>query len=107
DAPADAMSAGGEKVFPAPAYYIRLVQRIVSAFTLLTREGGLYKVDLRLRPNGDKGPLAASLESFAKYHAEDAWTWEHLALVRSRVIHGPSALADRIADVVRQELSRP
>jgi glutamate-ammonia-ligase adenylyltransferase len=107
DAPADAVSTGGAKSFPPPAYYIRLVQRIVSAFTLLTREGSLYKVDLRLRPNGDKGPLAASFESFAKYHTEDAWTWEHLALVRARLVTPAAGIGQKIGATVKSVLSRP
>ena len=75
DAAMDSHSTGGAKPLPAPAYYIRLAQRLITAFTLLTREGKLYDLDLRLRPNGDKGPLACSLEAFVKYQTDDAWTW--------------------------------
>ncbi len=96
DAPLDAMSEGGAKAFPAAPYFIRLAQRVTTAFTALTGEGLLYTVDLRLRPNGDKGPLATSLEAFAKYQTEDAWTWEHLALARARVVHGAPALTAAI-----------
>ncbi len=107
DAAVDAMSQGGAKSFPAAPYYIRLAQRITTAFTALTGEGALYTVDLRLRPNGDKGPLATSLEAFAKYQTEDAWTWEHLALVRARVVYGAAALAGAVENARALALSRP
>ncbi|MHB1206618.1 MAG: bifunctional [glutamine synthetase] adenylyltransferase/[glutamine synthetase]-adenylyl-L-tyrosine phosphorylase [Rhodospirillaceae bacterium] len=107
DAGADAASTGGPKSFPASPYYIRLAQRVTTAFTALTGEGSLYTVDLRLRPNGDKGPLATSFEAFAKYQTEDAWTWEHMALVRSRVVHGPALLAAGIEKVIANVLERP
>ena len=96
DAPMDAHSRGGPKALPAPAYFIRLVQRLITAFTLLTRQGKLYELDLRLRPDGDKGPLATSLAAFIKYQAESAWTWEHMALSRARVIFGPATLRRQI-----------
>jgi glutamate-ammonia-ligase adenylyltransferase len=63
----------------------------VTALTALTNEGALYEVDMRLRPSGRAGPLANSLEGFESYHAQSAWTWEHMALTRARVIHGRRA----------------
>jgi glutamate-ammonia-ligase adenylyltransferase len=107
DAPADAASAGGPRSLSAPAYYIRFTQRLVTALTALTREGMLYDVDLRLRPDGDKGPLACSLDGFAKYQRENAWTWEHLALTRARVVHAPPALRARLESVMDEVLRRP
>jgi glutamate-ammonia-ligase adenylyltransferase len=95
DAAMDSHSQGA-KPLPAPSYYIRLAQRFVTAFTLLTREGKLYAIDMRLRPNGDKGPLACSIEAFAKYQAEEAWTWEHMALTRTRVVYGQPETAAKI-----------
>ncbi len=100
DAALDVYSANGPRALPAPAYYIRLAQRIVSAFTSLTSEGKLYAVDMRLRPNGDKGPLATSLEAFAKYQAQDAWTWEHMALTRARVVLGDEPLKAKTEAVI-------
>ena len=50
---------------------------------------------MRLRPSGDAGPLASSLEAFRRYHDERAWTWEHMALTRARVVAGPAALRER------------
>ena len=62
---------------------------------------------MRLRPSGRAGPLANSLEGFESYHAQSAWTWEHMALTRARVIHGPAALVERLADIVKSTLCRP
>ena len=44
---------------------------------------------MRLRPTGNKGPVAVSLKSFADYHASESWTWEHMALTRARLVAGP------------------
>jgi glutamate-ammonia-ligase adenylyltransferase len=79
---------------------------MVTALTAVTNEGALYEVDMRLRPSGRAGPLANSLEGFAAYHAQSAWTWEHLALTRARVVHGPRALATELARIVRATLCR-
>ncbi|MSO73258.1 MAG: bifunctional [glutamine synthetase] adenylyltransferase/[glutamine synthetase]-adenylyl-L-tyrosine phosphorylase [Rhodospirillaceae bacterium] len=106
DASIDGHSAGGAKTLPAPAYFVRLTQRLIAAFTLLTREGTLYALDLRLRPTGETGPLACSLDAFEKYHAEDAWTWEHMALTRARTIYGPPALREKIEASIRSILAR-
>ncbi|WIM14287.1 MAG: [glutamine synthetase] adenylyltransferase/[glutamine synthetase]-adenylyl-L-tyrosine phosphorylase [Enhydrobacter sp.] len=106
DVPADLEASDGVQPLPPIQYYTRLSARIVTALTALTNEGALYEVDMRLRPSGHAGPLANSLEGFESYHAQSAWTWEHLALTRARVIHGPAALAERLADIVRTTLGR-
>ena len=106
DAPADAMSQGGPRALSAPVYYIRFTQRLVTALTLLTREGSLYSVDMRLRPDGEQGPLASSFESLAKYQRETAWTWEHLALTRARIVFAPPDLGSRLETVFDEVLSR-
>ena len=62
---------------------------------------------MRLRPTGNKGPVAVSLESFAAYHATESWTWEHMALTRGRLVAGPEALQARVADVIRRRLIEP
>ena len=79
----------------------------MTALTAHTNEGALYEVDMRLRPSGRAGPLANSLEGFESYHAQSAWTWEHMALTRARVIHGPPGLAERLSDIVKTTLCRP
>jgi glutamate-ammonia-ligase adenylyltransferase len=70
-------------------------------------EGILYKVDMRLRPSGRQGPVAVSLAAFRRYQAEEAWTWEHLALTRARVVAGPQALAGRVAAAIAEVLDAP
>ncbi len=64
----------------------RVSQRLISALTLLTREGRLYAVDTRLRPGGADGPLATALSAFDHYFETTAWTYEHMALTRARVV---------------------
>ncbi|MBC6497291.1 MAG: bifunctional [glutamine synthetase] adenylyltransferase/[glutamine synthetase]-adenylyl-L-tyrosine phosphorylase [Alphaproteobacteria bacterium GM7ARS4] len=84
--PLDARSQGGNtSLTPAP-YYNRLAQHLVQALSTRTSEGELYVIDATLRPSGEQGPLACSLEAFTKYQAKDAWCWEHMALTRARII---------------------
>ena len=97
----------GEKPLSATLYYTRLIQRLLSAITAPTREGALYDVDMRLRPSGNAGPLATSLEAFNRYQAESAWTWEHMALTRARVIAGPPGVRRKLEAVICDTLCRP
>jgi glutamate-ammonia-ligase adenylyltransferase len=87
-------------------YYARLAKRLIDALTVPTAEGTLYDVDMRLRPSGNKGPAAVSLESFMRYHASEAWTWERLALTRARVIAGPAQLRAQIERAIGSTLTR-
>ena len=107
DAPQDAESSDGEKPLPVSQYYTRLAQRFIAAVTAPTSEGKLYDIDMRLRPSGNAGPIATSLEAFGRYQRESAWTWEHMALTRARVIAGPAPLAARFMDAVRATLATP
>jgi glutamate-ammonia-ligase adenylyltransferase len=107
DIPSDLETSDGAQPLSPIQYYTRLSQKIVTALTAHTNEGALYEVDMRLRPSGRAGPLANSLEGFETYHAQSAWTWEHMALTRARVIHGPAALVGRLTDIVRTTLCRP
>ncbi|MGH8431284.1 MAG: bifunctional [glutamine synthetase] adenylyltransferase/[glutamine synthetase]-adenylyl-L-tyrosine phosphorylase, partial [Solimonas sp.] len=107
DIPPDLEASDGAQPLPPIQYYTRLSSKIVTALTAHTNEGTLYEVDMRLRPSGRAGPLANSLEGFESYHAQSAWTWEHLALSRARVIHGPAGLVERLAGIVRATLCRP
>jgi glutamate-ammonia-ligase adenylyltransferase len=88
-------------------YFARLVQRLIAALTAPTNHGVLYQVDMRLRPSGRSGPLATSIEAFASYQETEAWTWEHMALTRARVVSAPSPFAARIEAVIRAVLCRP
>jgi glutamate-ammonia-ligase adenylyltransferase len=106
DVPADAEASNGARPMPPSSYYGRITQRLVNALTALSPEGRLYEVDMRLRPSGRAGPLAASLDSFTRYHREDAWTWEYQALTRARPVAGPESLQARIEEVIREALTR-
>jgi glutamate-ammonia-ligase adenylyltransferase len=104
DAPDEAVSDGA-KSLPASMFYARLAQRLIGALTVPTAEGTLYEVDMRLRPTGNKGPVAVSLESFSRYHATESWTWERLALTRARVIAGSQELGNNVSAVIRAALT--
>jgi glutamate-ammonia-ligase adenylyltransferase len=97
----------GLKPLPAMLYYSRFTQRLISALSAGTGEGHLYEVDMRLRPSGNSGPVATSLPAFVDYQAKQAWTWEHMALTRARVISGPPALRERLAAVIAETLAKP
>jgi glutamate-ammonia-ligase adenylyltransferase len=85
-------------------YFARLTQRLVSAMTAQTNYGKLYDVDMRLRPSGRSGPVATSVAAFESYQRDEAWTWEHLALTRARVVSAPPDLAGRINAAIRSVL---
>ena len=102
----DATSDGPRPLTPGH-YYARLSQRLINALTVPTAAGPLYEVDMRLRPSGNKGPVAVSLERLRQYHAEEAWTWEHMALTRARVVTAPDDLKDKVEAVIRDVLTRP
>jgi glutamate-ammonia-ligase adenylyltransferase len=97
----------GPKSLPGTQYYTRFAQRLISALSAHTAEGALYQVDMRLRPSGNQGPVATRLSSFIDYQRGSAWTWEHLALTRARVITGPAALRKAINDTIAEVLARP
>lgn len=82
------VDSDGRRPLTASLYYNRLATRITGALSVPTAEGALYEVDTRLRPQGHQGPLAVSVASFAKYQREQAWTWEHMALCRARMVYG-------------------
>ncbi|MGE4218533.1 MAG: bifunctional [glutamine synthetase] adenylyltransferase/[glutamine synthetase]-adenylyl-L-tyrosine phosphorylase [Alphaproteobacteria bacterium] len=99
-------SDGARPLFPN-VYYMRASQRLVGGITAPTGEGMLYEVDTRLRPDGNKGPAAARLQGFARYYEDAAWTWEHMALTRARVVIAPPHLRTALEDVIRRTLTRP
>ncbi|MEJ0041030.1 MAG: hypothetical protein WDM81_01810 [Rhizomicrobium sp.] len=103
--PPDVEASDGPKPLAVIVYYARLAQRFIAALTALTAAGGLYEVDMRLRPTGNKGPVAVSLASFTRYHAEESWTWERMALTRARVVHAPSAFAAQVEATIRATLT--
>ena len=104
DAPMQAQS-DGPRPLDAGRWFARLAQRLVSLLGTVTAAGKLYEVDVRLRPDGAKGMLVSSLESFAAYQRERAWTWERQALVRARPIAGAPAVGAAFARIRAQTLA--
>jgi len=101
----DAANSDGDRPLPPGTYFARLSQRFINALTALTGEGRLYEVDMRLRPSGRAGPIAQTIEGFAKYQHESAWTWEHMALTRARVITGSVASHDKLNAILKNTLA--
>jgi len=93
----------GARSIDNAVFYTRLGQRMIHIMETRMSMGQLYEVDMRLRPSGESGMLVASLDGFASYQRESAWTWEHQALVRARFVAGDPGLAQRI-DAVREEI---
>ncbi|WP_087018880.1 bifunctional [glutamate--ammonia ligase]-adenylyl-L-tyrosine phosphorylase/[glutamate--ammonia-ligase] adenylyltransferase [Thaumasiovibrio subtropicus] len=83
----------GDKQIDSRQFYVRLAQRVVHLFSTRTTTGVLYEIDTRLRPSGASGLLVSTVEAFEEYQHQDAWTWEHQALVRTRMIYGDMPLA--------------
>ena len=106
EAPADGRSDGSRPLGPAD-YHNRLARRIVAALSVPTAAGPLYEVDTRLRPEGDKGMLAVSLDKFVAYQRGEAWTWEHMALCRARPVFGSAGARARLENSVRAILAEP
>ncbi|MDZ7841777.1 MAG: bifunctional [glutamate--ammonia ligase]-adenylyl-L-tyrosine phosphorylase/[glutamate--ammonia-ligase] adenylyltransferase [Gammaproteobacteria bacterium] len=99
-----AATTGGRRPVSNDQYFARLAQRITHVIATRTPSGVMYEIDHRLRPSGGSGPLVTSLQSFHSYQVERAWTWEHQALVRARVVTGPPALAEAFESVRREVL---
>jgi [glutamine synthetase] adenylyltransferase / [glutamine synthetase]-adenylyl-L-tyrosine phosphorylase len=97
----------GAKPLGAVHYYNRLAQRVIAGLSVPTAAGSLYDVDTRLRPSGAKGPLAISLTAFEKYQREDAWSWEHMALTRARVIYGTQSARRATQLIIETVLNLP
>ncbi len=102
-----ASASDGCRPLQGAQYFARLTQRLVAAVSAPTAEGMLYPVDFRLRPSGNSGPLATHIDGFAVYQAKDAWTWEHMALTRARVIAGDEKLVARARAEVAKIIARP
>ncbi|MCA1749478.1 MAG: glutamine-synthetase adenylyltransferase [Sphingomonadales bacterium] len=102
-----AAESDGEKPLGATQYYQRLAQRVTAALSVPTAAGALYEVDTRLRPSGNQGLLAVSVDSFEAYQRDSAWTWEHMALARARPVYGPPDVRARIGEIIADILDRP
>ena len=93
----------GEKQVPASQFYAKLAQRIMHIFNTRMSSGILYELDMRLRPSGNSGVLVVNIDTFAQYQREEAWTWEHQALVRARAIYGQKDIVEQF-NRIRQEI---
>jgi glutamate-ammonia-ligase adenylyltransferase len=96
--------SNGPKQLGATLYYNRLAQRLTAALSVATPAGPLYEIDTRLRPSGGQGPLVVTLDSFARYQHEDAWTWEHMALTRARPVFGSTEARTAVSTVIAEVL---
>ena len=106
DAPAGAAST--IKDWSADVFYVRFSQRLISALSAHTAEGGLYEVDMRLRPTGSKGPVSVRLSAFDDYYAREAETWEFMVLTRARVVWASDpAFGARVSAAIEAALRRP
>lgn len=96
----------GDKPVAIPVFYARLTQRLLHILTTLTPAGVLYDVDVRLRPDGASGLLVTTIQAFEEYQSNKAWTWEHQALARARVVAGDAALAEEFSRIRAHVLAR-
>ncbi|MEO1193400.1 MAG: bifunctional [glutamine synthetase] adenylyltransferase/[glutamine synthetase]-adenylyl-L-tyrosine phosphorylase [Pseudomonadota bacterium] len=107
DVPDGVEASDGERPLDPTTYFLRFSQRLVAAITAPTAEGPLYTIDMRLRPAGNAGPLASSLTAFSKYHRDEAWTWEHMALTRGRLLANDPDFACRCQQRLTALLTAP
>ena len=105
DHPETVTESRGGRAMPVSQWFVRAAHAYVAAVTAPGVDGPLYEVDMRLRPSGNKGPVAVSLVSFRRYHAESAWAWERMALTRARVVAGPPGLRARITAAIAEALA--
>ncbi|HVY98982.1 MAG TPA: bifunctional [glutamine synthetase] adenylyltransferase/[glutamine synthetase]-adenylyl-L-tyrosine phosphorylase [Dongiaceae bacterium] len=103
----DTLLSDGMKPLAPIQYFARLAQRFINSISAMTGEGGLFEVDMRLRPSGASGPIASGLQPFEKYQGTEAWTWEHMALTRARVICGDAGLRSDFEAAVKRTLTAP
>jgi glutamate-ammonia-ligase adenylyltransferase len=97
----------GRRPLHGSQYFARLTQRMIGALTVQTNYGVLYPVDMRLRPSGRSGPVATQIDGFKHYQEHEAWTWEHMALTRARVVSGTQDFSAGVEAVIREVLCRP
>ena len=107
DHPPDVTESNGPRPMPPVQWFVRAVQACIAALTAPGLEGPMYALDMRLRPSGNKGPLAVSLSAFQRYHQGDAWTWERMALTRARVVAGGPALRAKVKQAIDEALRQP
>ncbi|MDE5307365.1 bifunctional [glutamate--ammonia ligase]-adenylyl-L-tyrosine phosphorylase/[glutamate--ammonia-ligase] adenylyltransferase [Providencia stuartii] len=97
----------GERSIDARQFYLRVAQRIIHLFSTRTASGVLYEVDARLRPSGESGMLVSTIEAFDDYQKNEAWTWEHQALIRARMVFGDARLQQEFNRIRHETLCTP
>jgi len=102
----ETLKTDGSRPIYSSQFFARIGQRFMTVMTTRTNAGRLYEIDMRLRPNGNSGPLVATLNAFERYQQDKAWTWEHQALVRARFVAGDRAVAERFEQVRHTILTR-
>jgi glutamate-ammonia-ligase adenylyltransferase len=100
-------TTGGARPMDSGQFFARLGQRVLHLLSIQTAAGVLYEVDMRLRPSGVSGMLVSHVDAFNDYQRENAWTWEHQALVRARPVGGDPALGSQFQRIRQEVLSRP
>jgi glutamate-ammonia-ligase adenylyltransferase len=98
-------TTSGSRELDNGVFYTRMGQRMIHIMSTQTRAGELYEIDMRLRPSGASGMIATSLAGFEKYQRENAWTWEHQALVRARKVSGSDAVQKKYEQIREQILT--
>jgi len=97
----------GPKVIDNVEFFTRLAQRVINILSIPTTSGMLYQVDTRLRPSGGAGLIVSSIDGFAQYQEQNAWTWEHQALLRARPVAGDPEVGKTFNQIRRAVLGRP
>jgi glutamate-ammonia-ligase adenylyltransferase len=97
----------GPKVIDNTEFFMRLGKKVIHYLTTRTPAGILYEIDMRLRPSGNSGLLVVDIDSFAQYQRENAWTWEHQAIIRARPIAGSEAIAASFEEIRSEMINRP
>jgi glutamate-ammonia-ligase adenylyltransferase len=106
EAPPEAVSE--IKGWTADVFYARFTQRLIAALSAHTAEGGLYEVDMRLRPTGSKGPVSVRLKTFDDYYVREAETWEFMVLTRARVVWASDpTFGAQVSAAIEAALRRP
>ena len=96
----DAIETDGPRSIAPSVWFARLTQRLIAALSAPTGEGTAFSVDMRLRPSGQKGPVAIHIDGFRDYQLKEAWTWEHMAMTRARVVAGDAEFGRLIAETI-------
>lgn len=106
DCPADVVT-DGERSIDGRQFYLKMAQRIIHLFSTRTASGILYEVDARLRPSGAAGMLVTTFSAYEEYQRNEAWTWEHQALVRARTVYADDNLHQKFSHIRNSILSQP